>query len=263
MRRDGYGATTLIWCWKCGARLDDVEAATGISKQDLLGWPPPAELGSPVGRARSSPGGPPDPLPSLGYFGGCHSGLLSHEPALNYLFGRGISSETILRYEVGWDRDRNLLVFPMYYKGELVAYKTRAPRDGAQMRNPRGAGRPWPLYPGLPYRRWWVLVVGGELDALAGLSAGLPAVSVTLGVGHWRPDWTEDLRPFRLVTVCLDNNEVETAERRAQELRRSGIRARQLDLRTLGLAEPKGDLSDYLNSGGDPKRIKPPGRRRA
>lgn len=261
MHRDDCGLTTLIWCWKCGARLDDVEAATGISKQDLLGWPPPAELGSPVGRARSAAGGESDPLPSLGYFGGCHSGLLSHQPAFDYLRGRGISSETILRYEVGWDRDRDVLVFPMYYKGELVSYKTRAPRDGAQMRNPRGAGRAWPLFPGLPRRRQWVLVVGGELDALAGISAGLPAVSVTLGAGKWRSDWTEDLRPFGLVTVCFDRNEVEVAQRRVQELRKAGIRARHLDLRTLGVAKPKGDLSDYLNGGGDPKRIKPPGRR--
>lgn len=148
---------------------------------------------------------------------------------------------------VGWDGDQ--LIFPMFRGAELVAFKTREPRPGAQMWNCRGKSRPWPLYPEPQPDDEWILLVAGELDALRGRSAGLPACSVTLGAGTWRPDWTDALRGRRVV-VCFDNNEAELARRRAEQLRAAGIRARRLDLRRLGLKTAKGDLSDYLNGGG-------------
>lgn len=255
--RDGGGLTTLIKCWNCDARLDDVHEATGISKQNLLGWPPPAELGSPVSRCRSTVSGEPPPLPSLGTVSGWHARLLEARSgeALDYLLGRGISLEVVKRFRIGWDGDR--LTFPM--RGELL--KTRPAVDGAQMKCWPGKDRTWPLYPEVSRDAGWVLVAAGELDALCGISVGLPAVSVTLGAGAWRDDWTEALRGL-YVLVCFDNNETALSRQRASELRKAGIRARHLDLHVLGLTAPKGDLSDYLNSGGDPKRIKPPGRRR-
>ncbi len=178
---------------------------------------------------------------------------MSTPHALNYLLGRGISLEVIQRFRIGWNGHR--LTFPM--RGGLL--KTRPAHDGAQMKNWPGKEREWPLYPNVSRDASWVLLAAGELDALCGLSVGLPACSVTLGAGTWRDAWTDELRGL-YVAVCFDTNEAELAERRVSELRAAGIRARHLDLRTLGLAEPKGDLSDYLNSGGDPKRLKPPGR---
>ena len=114
------------------------------------------------------------------------------------------------------------------------------------MDNIAGKGRPWPLYPKPSRTAKWVLLVAGELDALRGRSANLPAVSVTLGAGHWRDAWTEQLRAYEEVIVCFDVNEELQAEHRVGVLQAAGLDARRLDLAALGLDDPKGDLSDYL-----------------
>jgi hypothetical protein len=231
------------------------ELGIEVTPEQLLTDPRPALLAA--GARASRDDKPPPPLPGLGSISGWHSALMSYplEP-LEYLLERGITHEAIARYQIGWDRDRQRLTFPM--RGGLL--KTRPARDGAQMRCWPGKDRPWPLYPDVSREAGWVVLVAGELDALCGISAGLPAVSVTLGAGTWRPEWTDELRGLYIL-VAFDNNEAALARWRVKELHKAGIRAGQLDLRTLGLNTPKGDLSDYLNSGGDPKRIKPPGRR--
>jgi hypothetical protein len=233
------------------------ELGIEVTPEQLLEDPRAALLAAGARASRNDR--PPRPLPSLGMIGGWQAAFPG-SPGADYFLRRKISLAVAEEAGVGWDRDRHVITFPMYRNGELVAFKTRAPRDGAQMMNIGGRGRPWPLYPRVPREAGWMLVVAGELDALCGISAGIPAVSVTLGASAWRPEWTDDLVGL-YVLICFDNNEPALARKRASELREAGIRARHLDLRTLGLSTPKGDVSDYLNSGGDPKRIKRPGRR--
>jgi hypothetical protein len=236
----------LVCEWLAGLGID-------VTAVDLLGDPRSALYAA--GGKRKQQGAESPPLPTLGQIGGWHSRFLEQQnsAALNYLLGRGISLEIVKRFKVGWDG--RFLTFPM--RGCFL--KRREPRDGAQMMNWPGKDRPWPLYPGVSRDAGWVPLVAGELDALCALSAGLPAASVTLGAGTWCDAWTHELRGLRVV-VCFDNNESELAERRVGELQAAGIRARHLDLRTLGVLTPKGDLSDYLNAGGDSSRIKPPRR---
>ncbi len=98
-----------------------------------------------------------------------------------------------------------------------------------------------------------MLLVEGELDALCGLSVGLPTCSITLGVGTWRDAWLDDLRGLR-VGVCFDNDAQRAAMKRVATLQAAGIDAYRVRLpRRIG---PKGDLSDYLNQGGDPERLR-------
>lgn len=188
---------------------------------------------------------------------------------------RGVAPAVVRVARIGWDRSQRRLIFPMFSGGELVAAKWRAPRSGAQMRSWAGSDRPWPLYPEPDPRSGWALLVAGELDALRGRSAGLPAVSVTLGAGRpseingtpvapasgpgtpwWRDEWTDALRGLRVVVV-FDNNEQAQARECVRRLRGEGVDADGLDLRALGLDTPKGDLSDYLNGGGDEDALRP------
>src|SRR5690606_24940504 len=60
----------------------------------------------------------------------------------------------------------------------------------------------------------------------------------------------------RRVVVCFDNGEEKQADTRVDELKHAGIAARRLDLRSLGLDTPKGDLNDYLTGGGGPAAIR-------
>ena len=189
-----------------------------------------------------------EPLPSKSAFAGMRARLLASPGPLAYLTDvREIALGFISEAGVGCDGKG--LPFPMRHDGEIGAAMRRLPRKGAQMRSYPGEGRAWPLYPE-PKPQWGrVLLLAGPLDALRGRSAGLPACSVTPGVSTWRDEWIDDLRG-RFVVVCFDNNEQEIALERVKALRAAGIRARRLDLRSLGLRGPKADLSDYLNGGG-------------
>ncbi len=242
--------TVILICERCGLNGNPLgfalAEATGRRRWELYTPSIAYELfgDQPGRRAQSVP-----PLPSAAKFAGWAERLDGRGPGWTYLRDRGLADDVIREAGIGYDgRD---LVFPMRgEEGEICAFKSRAPRDGAKMLAPRGAGRSWPLYPWPePYWRW-VLVGEGELDALRGRSVGLPATSVTLGVGTWRDAWTEALRGRRVV-VCFDNDAWRIGKQRVAELRAAGIDARRLSLRRdLGLKKAKGDLSDYLDDGG-------------
>lgn len=259
--RDGF-PEWFIGCWThgCDGRhlpslADALDLDPGADKEEIV-----AALRRRGTRARRAE---PEPLPSLASVEGWHVRLMGSggAQARAYLAGRGVSLREVESHWLGFNG--KALTFPMFDgDGELVAFKTRLPKDGAQMKAIAGSGRPWPLYPAVSRRRGWVLLVAGEFDALAARSAGLPAVSVTLGAGYpgdrWDA-WMTELAGLR-VDICFDNNEVEQARERVAALRAAGIDARRLDLRDLGLTTPKGDVSDYLAGGGDPARLRRPRR---
>ena len=248
--RDGF-PDWFIGCWSlnCDGRhlpslAEALDLDPGADKEEIV-----AALRPRGTRARRAE---PGPLPTLASVESWHVRLMGPHgaEARAYLAGRGVSLNEVEGNCLGLNG--KALTFPMFDgDGELVAFKTRLPKDSAQMINVPGGGRPWPLYPAVDRRRGWVLLVAGEFDALAGRSAGLPAVSVTLGAGYWREQWTAELAGLRVV-VAFDNNEVEQARERVTALKEAGIDARRLDLRDLGLTTLKGDVSDYLAGGGDP-----------
>lgn len=260
--RDGF-PEWFIGCWThgCDGRhlpslAEALDLDPGTDKEEIVAAL--RRCGTRGRRAES------ESLPSLASVEGWHARLLGPDgrEARAYLAGRGVSRRGLGIERVGFDGKR--LTFPMFdAAGELVAFKRRLPEDGAQMKAPKGSGRPWPLYPAVDRRHSWVLLVAGELDALAARSAGLPAGSVTLGAGYlgerW-DGWTAELAGLRVV-VAFDNNEGEQARAAVSRLRAAGINAQRLDLRDLGLMTPKGDVSDYLAGGGDPARLARPRRR--
>jgi hypothetical protein len=201
--------------------------------------------------------GPVKPIPSEATFAKYHEALLASNGPLAYLTGvRGVSSWIVRTERIGLNKGGRL-TFPMFDgDGKLVAYKTRAPRPGGNMRSIGGAGRAWPLYPWPDERAVGedLLLCAGELDALCALSFGLDACSVTLGAGAWSAPWTPVLQNRR-VLICFDNNELDLAEKRRDALLPAGVRARVIDLRKLGLAGAKADLSDYLTGGGAPQQL--------
>ena len=191
-------------------------------------------------------------LPSEAEFAGWARRLLAEPEPLRWLRDeRVVSLDVIEEQGIGWDGER--LTFPMFgADGALVAAKHRKARNGAQMRSWPGGGRAWPLYGSARVRvpdDDWRLIVAGELDALAGRSAGLPACSGTIGAGTWKDEWTAQLRGLRVV-VCFDNNESRIGREMTDRLVAAGVDATRFDLRRLGLRTRTGDLSDYLRAGG-------------
>lgn len=167
---------------------------------------------------------------------------------------RGISASVLRRYDIGWT-GKNIVV-PLRRGSALVNLKGRRPIRGTNMRSLRGRTAELGSFPlfGLSSNDTWVLLVEGELDCLRGRSAGLPAVSVTLGAGTWRREWAHELRNRRVV-VCFDVDAQPQAARVVAALRDEGIVAHQLDLRRLGVTGATADLTDFFDQGGDPRAL--------
>lgn len=245
----------FVGCWRIGcgggARYLDRLAATWDLSEGQTPETLAVEVMRRYGRRRRRAA---EPLPSMEEVNEWARRLMGVWPPQEYLtVKRGISMQMLSWFRVGWDGRR--LIFPMLDgREEIAAAKHRQPRDGAQMIAWAGSGRKWPLYP-VPTSEDWILLVAGELDALRARTAGLPAVSVPLGAGYWDDRWTADVSGRRVV-VAFDVGEEKQAAERVEALRAAGVHTRRFDLRRLGLGE-KGDISDYLNGGGDPAALRP------
>lgn len=263
-RTDAYGqARAFVECYSCEAEGIPrnewpalVAEAVGAPGGHAIIAHPERWLTPLTGEQRRRAGAESGRLPSVGAIEGCASVLFTDEGrrALRWLTRtRGLTLEVIKAERIGFDRARRVLVFPMFRRGELVAAKQRA--AAGNMRWYAGCRKnSWPLYPE-PEPGAWTLLTEGELDALRARSAGLPATSITGGVSTWKDEWPDDLAGLRVV-VCFDVGAEEHAKAVVRKLQESGIRARRLDLRRLGLRKRGADLSDYLNGGGSAAAIR-------
>ena len=134
-------------------------------------------------------------LPSSDQFAGWAAKLLEGGEPLRWLTeDRGVSLDVTKRHQIGWNGKS--WMFPIFEQPPagssllepVVSNALYYPAEGRRKMRCWG-GIETSLYPGEPTTSS-VLLVEGELDALAGLSRGLPAVSGTTGAGHWNPLWT-------------------------------------------------------------------------
>jgi putative DNA primase/helicase len=99
----------------------------------------------------------------------------------------------------------------------------------------------------------FVFLVEGEKDADNLAALGLTATCNPGGAGKWRPEYTEQMRGLDVVIVP-DNDEPGElhAWKVARELR--GV-AKSVCVLSLPGLPPKGDVSDYLRSGGTAEEL--------
>lgn len=225
---------------------------------DLPRWADKDQIAAAIyrqGRPSRSRTGPTPELPDLEQIEEWHALLLDTAEPLAYLIEeRSIGLDVIVAERVGFDGTH--LVFPMLKDGELVALKRRLPQAGQPMLKPfRSGGWSWPLYPDPDTSRGCTFLTEGEIDGLRLRSEGLPATSVTGGVEQWRDEWAEQLIGTRVV-VMFDVGFHNHAKQRAQSLREAGVSARAFDLRLLDMTRRNEDVSDYLDRGGSPERLR-------
>jgi hypothetical protein len=250
-RPDGRG--WYVGCWSCEAAgltgadyLAELAEAVGCRPYQLIEDAPTflaACLNGEMTAARV-----PAPLPSEGTIAGWASRLLSSGRATAWLRRRGISEETMGRFELGFDGAA--IAIPVRDDaGELVNLRRRFLAHDADPKIRGLVGRGTQLYPigALAGRPRFLVVCEGELDALLLDQLGLAAITGTGGAGHWKPEWTEYVaaRARGVVAIVLDADATTTARRRAAELRAAGVDARAVDLSRLGYG-PKTDVGDLL-----------------
>lgn len=127
---------------------------------------------------------------------------------------RGLSEETIRRYEIGWDGDRYWI--PVRDENRRIVnirkYKPNAPNPKFKIINHttgKGEGKTgygkMRLYP-LPVPPEFVVYTEGEWDTLIAIQNGFPAITSTAGAGHFNPAW----RPLfmgKTVVIVGDNDQ--------------------------------------------------------
>jgi len=135
--------------------------------------------------------------------------LLDSKAALDDIIARrGLTAETLQRYEIGWRRDQKVYTIPVRGReSELlnVRFYTPTPRPGRRkMWGVTGHNEPV-LYP-IDQLQYDELVFGeGELDVLATIQAGFPAITRTGAAKVWRPQWNE-LFAGKRVYLCHDSD---------------------------------------------------------
>lgn len=141
---------------------------------------------------------------------------LPGSPAEEYLDKRGLLAGAT-QFRLGYvetvapgheDRFKGTLSVPYLTPSGVVAWKFRRLVDDGLPKYDSPAGQRHHLYNVMSLHKSvsWILVVEGELDAVAATLAGFPAVA-SPGVNGWKPHFTRCFDGFNKVVVVTDNDQ--------------------------------------------------------
>src|SRR5215831_778970 len=191
---------TLTGEWFCHAGCGGGRVADLIMHQSR--WVPPGRAamnGSPRRGGASA-----QEIITEGKIKGWHAALLDDETVADYLVSRGIHTKTIIDFEIGWDRDREVYTIPIRGPmGEIFNVRRYTTREGkTKIWNVTGM-RPTELYPLNQISADRIIICEGEWDALVTIQNGYPAITRTSGAKTWNPRWNP-LFKGKLVFIAQD-----------------------------------------------------------
>lgn len=199
-------------------------------------------------------GGRSEPLPSAGQVDRWCEELFAIDGVLDILMQkRGLSTETLSDYNIGYRRDRKRYTIPVYDRdGTLLNVRqyhptARAAKD--KMINVTGHGEAQ-LYLPDALDQEEILLCEGEMDALTGRDKGFNSMSFTSGVMGWQEKWSP-LFEGKTVFICFDDDDrgKQGARKTANSLTRRGAQVHIIQLAISGIKG--GDLTDYFVSLGN------------
>jgi hypothetical protein len=171
--------------------------------------------------------------------------LRSKPALLKYLTdGRGLTLETLDRFDIGFDEHRGRYVIPIRDgSGSLVNFRRYSRSDRPKFKNAFGHGNPPRLYPAESLEADTVVLAEGEWDALLTIQHGWHAVTGTHGSTTWEPEWNQQLAGKKIY-ICYDNDKVGRigAKKASLSLRHH---AAEVHVINLPVDEEKQDLTDW------------------
>jgi hypothetical protein len=133
--------------------------------------------------------------------------LIDSKAALDDITARrGLTAETLQRYEIGWRRDRKVYTIPVRGpESELLNVRFYTPTPAVGRRKMWGVtGRNEPrLYPIDQLDNETIVICEGEWDALITIQAGYAAITRTAAAKVWSPAWN-NLLAGKHIFVCHD-----------------------------------------------------------
>ena len=176
-----------------------------------------------------------------------------------YLNSRGIKDEVINDYKLGYGTfyGKKFITIPIAGENGYLYFKLRQnPADGKEKMTYPAKGAESQIF-GLYANGDSQMICEGELDALALISAGIPAITSTHGAMTFKPEWIDSrLKKANSIYVCYDNDEAgrNGSLRVLKILENAGLR--NLNQVTLPEeVEEGGDITDYLMKLGYPTEL--------
>lgn len=211
--------------WFCQAGCGGGSVVELIRRKEE--WVPPPDVAATNGaiRRRRGPGqrGQTEELPSEAMIQGWTSALLSNDERLDYLIERRmLTTDTLVEYGIGWDRDRGVYTIPIRGKsGELVNVRRYDPSPRDERRKIWGVTghNETRLYPIAMLENDELVMAYGEWDTLLTIQQGYPAITVTGSDMVWQAQWSPLFKSKRLYNVAdRDEDGLKGARKRARAL---------------------------------------------
>lgn len=129
---------------------------------------------------------------------------------------RGLTDETLIKYQLGWDGDRvtipiydefNTLVNFRRYKWNSTDDQWKVLNYVDEYNNQYGEVRIFGVDRVLDTSIDYVIWSEGEMDRLITEQHGFPCACATSGAGSWKPEWTKLFRNKKRVYIAQDNDE--------------------------------------------------------
>ena len=184
-----------------------------------------------------------------------HEHIWDAKPLLAELYKRGLTDYDIKKWRLG-TKDGRVTIPIKNEQGLYVNIRLYLPgAPGAdKFRNLRGRGK-LRLYPLEQLEFKNILLCGGEIKAIAAAARlnkhGIGCISSTTGESNWDPRLTHHFKD-KNVTVCFDIDEegIKSQENTCKHLLQV-TKPKTLKLNLDPVAHPKGDINDFIVSGGD------------
>lgn len=184
---------------------------------------------------------------------GYHEALLANSTAMEYLHDkRGLTTDTLKRFLIGWDRKQKAFTIPMLSADESEVLNVRRYRPASGSRrsqywNVKGMGKRR-LYPeSVLAESSDLLLCEGEWDCLLANQEGTPAITSTGGAANWSQEYNPRFEG-KNVCVMYDADEVgdKGAKRAAHGISKYASSVRIASLPYERTEEHGDDITDFI-----------------